>query len=171
MGEHWERVPEAHFDVDIKRRHCLVSMAPCPDPTRRLLPTVEQGQGAIISLPASATAVQGRGDDPTKSVFFRHRAIEPIAAGSSFIDKDYVLALRQEPSNQCVDVALSHGNGAKVDDFGMVLLGNVTPAMDSLWTSNPRKSMLNWDMADPQVRVHAVACCGPGLWQAHPRGN
>ena len=26
MGEHWDRMPEAHFDVDIKRRHCLVSI-------------------------------------------------------------------------------------------------------------------------------------------------
>ena len=26
MGEHWDRMPEAHFDVDIKRRHRLVSI-------------------------------------------------------------------------------------------------------------------------------------------------
>jgi len=26
MGEHWDRMPEAHFDVDITRRHCLVSI-------------------------------------------------------------------------------------------------------------------------------------------------
>jgi Protein of unknown function (DUF3680). len=26
MGEHWDRMPEAHFDVDIKRRHYLVSI-------------------------------------------------------------------------------------------------------------------------------------------------
>lgn len=26
MGEYWDRMPEAHFDVDIKRRHCLVAI-------------------------------------------------------------------------------------------------------------------------------------------------
>ncbi len=26
MGEHWDRMPETHFDVDIKARHCLVSI-------------------------------------------------------------------------------------------------------------------------------------------------
>ena len=26
MGEHWDRMPEAHFEVDIKRRHRLVSI-------------------------------------------------------------------------------------------------------------------------------------------------
>jgi hypothetical protein len=26
MGEHWDRMPEAQFEVDIKRRHRLVSI-------------------------------------------------------------------------------------------------------------------------------------------------
>ena len=26
MGEHWDRMPKAHFEVDIKRRHCLLSI-------------------------------------------------------------------------------------------------------------------------------------------------
>jgi hypothetical protein len=26
MGEHWDHMPETHFEVDIKRRHCLVSI-------------------------------------------------------------------------------------------------------------------------------------------------
>ena len=26
MGEHWDRMPEARFEVDIKRRHRLVSI-------------------------------------------------------------------------------------------------------------------------------------------------
>lgn len=26
MGEYWDRLPEAHFEVDIKRRHCLVAI-------------------------------------------------------------------------------------------------------------------------------------------------
>jgi CopG antitoxin of type II toxin-antitoxin system len=26
MGEHWDHMPEAQFEVDIKRRHCLVSI-------------------------------------------------------------------------------------------------------------------------------------------------
>ena len=26
MGEHWDRMPEAHFEVDIKSRHRLVSI-------------------------------------------------------------------------------------------------------------------------------------------------
>ena len=26
MGEHWDRMPEAQFEVDIKKRHCLVSI-------------------------------------------------------------------------------------------------------------------------------------------------
>jgi len=26
MGEYWDRLPEAHFEVDIKRRHCRVAI-------------------------------------------------------------------------------------------------------------------------------------------------
>jgi hypothetical protein len=69
---------------------------------------------------------QGRGDNPIAVALFRQIAIEPIATGAGFIDKDEVLALRQEASNQFVDIALSSANGAKVGDLGLVFLGHVS---------------------------------------------
>jgi hypothetical protein len=68
---------------------------------------------------------QGRGDDPAAVAFFGQRAIEPIAAGASFIDKDKLLALGLQLPDEFVDIALPGPDCAHRDDFRAIFLGDI----------------------------------------------
>jgi hypothetical protein len=69
---------------------------------------------------------QGRGDDPAAVAFWGQLAIEPIAAGAGFIDKDELLALGLQVPDEPVDITLPGPDRTQIDDFGMVFLGHVS---------------------------------------------
>ena len=54
------------------------------------------------------------------------------------------------------------------DHVGASDLG-IQEERESFWTSIPRESVLDCGMADLRVHVSAVAACGSGFLQAHPR--
>ena len=65
---------------------------------------------------------QGRGDDPAAVAFFGQIAIEPIAAGAGFIDKDELLALGLQLPDELVDITLPGPDRAQRDDFRAIFL-------------------------------------------------
>ena len=68
---------------------------------------------------------QGRGDDPAAVAFFGQRALEPIAAGAGFIDKDKLLALGLQLPDELVDRTLPGPDRAQRDDVRAIVLSNI----------------------------------------------
>jgi hypothetical protein len=65
------------------------------------------------------------GHDPADVAFLRAIAVEPIPTWTRFIDKDQLMAFGLQLAHEPIDVALPRANGAKVDDFSLVRLGNI----------------------------------------------
>jgi hypothetical protein len=75
---------------------------------------------------ASLLGDQGWGDDPAAVAFLDQIAIELIAAGTSFVDKDKRLAFRLQLPEELVDITLARPDRAKGDDFGAICLGHIS---------------------------------------------
>jgi hypothetical protein len=57
--------------------------------------------------------------------FLGEIAVEPIATGAGFIDKDKVRAFGLQPTDELIDITLSRPDVAEGDDFGVVVLGDI----------------------------------------------
>ena len=57
--------------------------------------------------------------------FFRQVAIEPIAAGASFVDEDELLTLRLQLSKQLINIALPGSDSAEGDNLCAMCLGDI----------------------------------------------
>ena len=68
---------------------------------------------------------QRGGDDPAVVAFLRQIAVEPVATGSGFIDKDEVFGFGLQLADELIDVTLAGADGAEVDDLGAVILGDI----------------------------------------------
>ena len=62
---------------------------------------------------------------PAVVVFFRQIAVEPVATGSGFIDKDEVCGLGLHLADELIDVTLTRANGAQVGHLGAMILGDI----------------------------------------------
>ncbi len=51
-------------------------------------------------------------------------ALEPVAAGTSFVDEDELLPLRLQMPKQLINIALPGPDGAEGDHLGTMLLGH-----------------------------------------------
>src|SRR5262249_37807092 len=67
-----------------------------------------------------------RGDDPAAIAFLGEVAVEPVATGARFIDKDKLWAFRLHLANEFINVTLARPDGTEGDDLGMVFLGHVS---------------------------------------------
>jgi hypothetical protein len=63
--------------------------------------------------------------DPTDIAFFRQIAIQPLSTWASFVDKDEVFGLRLKFPDEVIEVTLAGPNGAKKDDLGTVIVGDI----------------------------------------------
>jgi hypothetical protein len=68
---------------------------------------------------------EGGRDDPADMALFRQRAIEPVATGSRFIDEDQVFGFCLQLAHELINVAWPSANGPKVDDFSVVIFGDI----------------------------------------------
>ena len=69
---------------------------------------------------------QGRSADPAAMAFFGQRALEPVAAGAGFIDKDEWLTLGLQLPDELVDITLPGPDCAQRDDFRAIVLGDIS---------------------------------------------
>jgi hypothetical protein len=67
---------------------------------------------------------QSGGDDPADVALFHQVAIEPIAAGTGFVDEDECRAFRPQLPKQLIDITLPGSNGAEGDNRGTLCLGD-----------------------------------------------
>ena len=68
---------------------------------------------------------QGRGDDPAGAACLRQVPLEPVAAGTGFVDEDQLRALGLEPPDKLVDITLPGPDRAEGDNLGTMCLGNL----------------------------------------------
>ena len=68
---------------------------------------------------------QGGRDDPADVAFFHQVAIEPVAAGASFVDEDELRTLRLQMPKQLINIALPGPDRAEGDNLGAMFLGDI----------------------------------------------
>jgi hypothetical protein len=94
--------------------------------TRAPEPCQLHGVTAVgFDLVAGVFRSQGRSDEPAGRAFFRELPVEPRATRAGFIDKDEGWALGLELADEVIEVDVSGANGAKVDDVGVMIFGNI----------------------------------------------
>src|SRR5262249_18086071 len=68
---------------------------------------------------------QGGGADPADVALFHQVAIEPIAAGTGFVDEDELLAFRPQLPDKLIDITLPGPDSAEGDDLCAMCLGDI----------------------------------------------
>jgi hypothetical protein len=67
----------------------------------------------------------GWGNNPAKETLLREIAIEPVATGSGFRDKDQMVGLRLELSGELIDVTVARAESPEIDDLRTVVLRDI----------------------------------------------
>jgi hypothetical protein len=68
---------------------------------------------------------QRRRDDPAVVAFVTQIAIELVATGSGFIDKDQAVGLRLELSGELIDVTVARADSPEIDHLSAVVLRDI----------------------------------------------
>jgi hypothetical protein len=68
---------------------------------------------------------QGWGDDPVDVASFGKVAVEPVATGAGFIDKNQMFRLGLEFAGEVVDIGLCRPDGADGGDLSTVILRDI----------------------------------------------